>query len=76
MKPPTLLQVKSQRKPDRIPAGWFTRQQLENEWNLSRDYAGSLIKQAIIEGKAEMKKFLIPTPTRGLYPTQHYKFRL
>lgn len=75
MKPPSLAKVKLTRRVDVVPKGWFTRQQLENEWRLSRDYAGKLIKEAILHGRCEMKKFLIRTHHRGVYPTQHYRFK-
>ena len=75
MKIPTLAQIKSHRKPDKIPPGWFTREQLQKEWGLSRDYTGKLIKDAMLQSRGEMKKYLVPTVSRGLYPTQHYRFR-
>jgi hypothetical protein len=75
MKPPTVAQLKAQRQADNVPAGWYSRNDLEREWNRSRDYTGKLIKEAVDHGRAEMKKFLIFTPSRGLYPTPHYRFK-
>ena len=59
---------------DEVPKGWFSRQQLEDEWKLSCCYTAKLIRDTMVAGKAEMKKFRVPTPSRGLYPTPHYRF--
>jgi len=74
MKPPSPKEIKAFLPEDQVPKGWFSRQQLEEEWNLSCCYTARLIKDAIVAGKAEMKKFRVPTPSRGLYPTPHYRF--
>jgi hypothetical protein len=75
MKPPSLAKVKLTRPVDVVPDGWFTRQQLEKEWRLSTDYTGKIIRDSVLHGRCDMKKFLVLTRSRGLYPTQHYKFK-
>ena len=59
---------------DSVPTGWFTRMDLEKEWKLSAVQVNRLLRDAMDMGKAKMKKFRIPTTSRGLYPTQHYYF--
>lgn len=59
---------------DQVPDGWFTRAQLEKEWELGYSQTVKLIRDCIAAGRVQMKKYRIPTPSRGLYPTQHYYF--
>jgi len=75
MKPPTLDHVKSNRKGDRVPPGWFSRETLEKEWNLGTGQTTKLIRDSLQDGAAQMMKFRIDTGSRGLYPTPHYKFK-
>jgi hypothetical protein len=74
-RPPSLASIRAAKKPDKVPLGWYTRSELEREWNLSRDYAGRLIKDAIFDGRCEVQKFSVLTDMRGIYPTPHYRFK-
>jgi hypothetical protein len=74
IRPPALKDLKKSNPADVVPAGWFSRFQLESEWGLSQSYTIDLIRDAVVAGKAEMKKFRVPTSSRGLYPTPHYRF--
>jgi hypothetical protein len=74
-RPPTLKEIKTFQRADKVPDGWFSRKMLEREWNLSREYVGKLIQSAVVSRRCRMKKFRIDTGTRGLYPTPHYKFK-
>ena len=75
MKIPPVKSITSLVKPDKVPDGWFTREQCQKEWNVSQARAGHLLKLAL-EGKmAETRKFAIVTLRRGIYPTAHYRFK-
>jgi len=77
MTPPSLAQAKSMRAAciaETVPSGWFTRRELETAWKVSPVQANRLIHDALAFGKAKVKKFRIVTPSRGIYPTQHYYF--
>jgi hypothetical protein len=71
---PTAKQIIARRKPDKIPPGWHTRQEIQKAWGFSRDYTGRLLNESIEDGRCETKKFTVLTKARGLYPTPHYKF--
>jgi hypothetical protein len=73
-RPPSLAQVRVS-KIEKVPLGWFTRAQLEKEWNLSQAHTGLLIKQALEGGKATVKHFKIPHVSRSCQSTPHYKFK-
>jgi hypothetical protein len=73
MKPPSLATVRSAQKPDAIPAGWFSRAQLEEEWRLSSSTTRHVIQKSIREGRAEKREFRSMT-SRGILPVPHYKF--
>jgi len=75
MKIPSAQEIKNLRKADKIPPGWFSRDQCEKEWKVTQAAAAALIRTAITAGKCDMKKFLIHTDRRGLYPTQYYRFK-
>lgn len=62
-------------KPEKVPAGWYTRQELSEAWKLSTSRTGELIMQAVRNGMAEHRMFRIRTALRGVYPTQHYRFK-
>ena len=74
IKPPTLASVRVA-KVDKVPEGWFTRAQLEKEWDLSQAQTVLLIRQSLESGRAELKKFKIPHQLRSTTPTPHYKFK-
>ncbi len=67
-KRPTLRQ-------DKVPAGWHTRHELQEAWGLSSPRTRELISAALRNGMAKYRTFRIATPTRGIYPTQHYWFK-
>jgi len=61
-------------KPDIIPEGYFTTQQLMKAWGVSRDTVNREIRRNIEAGKAEQDHFKIATNRVGLYPVAHYRF--
>ena len=75
MKIPSVKQIKHLRKSDTVPPGWFSREQCQKEWNVNQSNAAVLLRTAMTAGKCEMKKFLIHTESRGLFPTPFYKFK-
>jgi len=74
IRPPTLAQIRVS-KVDKVPDGWFTRAQLEKEWDLSQAHTGLLIKQAVDGGRAEVRNFKIPHAARTCQSTPHYRFK-
>lgn len=62
-------------KADKVPAGWYSRRDLEAAWGLSSQRTGVLISKAVKDGMAEYRTFRIMTALRGIYPTQHYRFK-
>lgn len=56
-----------------VPDGFKTLKQIADEIGRTTSATHHLVAQLIREGRAEMRKFRIPTPGRGLYPTQHYR---
>jgi hypothetical protein len=53
--------------------GFFTRSQWEEKWNKGTTDTGRMISKLVKAKMMEVKKFKIIMPTRGLYPTPHYK---
>jgi hypothetical protein len=74
IKPPTLAQVRVS-KVDKVPDGWFTRAQLEKEWDLSQAQTALLIKRAVESGKASARNFKISHTLRSYQSTPHYRFK-
>jgi hypothetical protein len=66
MKKPTL------RKAEKVPKGWFTREDLEKKWNFSSCHTLHLLSAAMKKGLVEMQKFQIERDDR-LYPVPHYR---
>lgn len=54
--------------------GWKTCEALADEWHLSREQAGRMLRKGEKAGKVERKKFRVMTG-RGLYPTPHYRLK-
>lgn len=74
IKPPKLSQVRVSTI-DKVPDGWFTRAQLQEEWDLGQAQTVLLIKQSLQAGRAELKKFKIPHQLRSCTATPHYRFK-
>lgn len=72
---PTTKQINASRKAAKIPEGWHTRQEIMHAWGLSPAYTAKLIRESIENGRCAVRKFTILTRSRGIYPTQHYKFK-
>ena len=72
---PSTDTIKRFRKADKVPAGWFTREDCEKEWGINQTSAAKLIRIALKAGRCEMRKFTINTENRGLFPTPFYKFK-
>lgn len=71
--------MSSKRRPtpitDKVPRGWHTRLELEDAWGLASARTRELIGAAVRNGMAEHRTFRILTPTRGVYPVTHYRFK-
>ena len=74
MKPPTLESARV-RKIDKVPPGWFTRSQLEREWNLGQAQTLVLLRTAVQAKRADVKTFCIPAGMRSYMPVPHYRFK-
>ena len=59
---------------EKVPAGWKTRIQLEDEWGTCQSHTSRRIQDLMRLGKIERKTFKVITGSR-LYPTPHYKIK-
>lgn len=62
-------------EPDVVPAGWLTAIALGKLLGKDRSTVTGLLQTAIKEGRAEVKKFRVPSGQRGIYPVPHYKLK-
>lgn len=62
-------------KPEKVPPGWYTRQDLQEAWALSSSRTRELVSAALRNGMAEHRIFRLKTITRGVYPIHHYRFK-
>lgn len=60
-------------EPDTVPPGWFTAIELGRRIGKDRSTITHLMQRAIAEGRAEVKKFRVPSGQRGIYPVPHYR---
>jgi len=58
---------------DNVPAGWFSRKDLEKHWNLGTARTSALVSSAVDAGKAEVKQFKVRTGLRVMH-VPHYRF--
>lgn len=58
---------------DVVPEGWLTAIELGKLLGKDRSTVTSLLQKALRDGRAEVKKFRVPSGQRGVYPTPHYK---
>jgi len=75
MKIPSVKDIQVLKPADKIPPGWYTREECEREWKVNQSAASKLIRTALNAKKCEMRKFLIYTASRGLFPTPYYRFK-
>jgi hypothetical protein len=61
-------------KAEKIPDGWYSREQLESAWGLSMSHTGNLLTIALKRKEAKVRKFKVQRPT-GVYWVPYYKFR-
>jgi len=59
---------------EKVPSGWKTRLELEEEWNFSQSHTARKIQCLLKLGKIEKKTFKVLTGNR-IYPTPHYKIK-
>jgi predicted transcriptional regulator len=59
---------------EKVPSGWKTRLELEEEWNFSQAYTGRKIQSLLKLGKIEKKTFKVLTGNK-IYPIPHYKIK-
>jgi len=60
-------------EPDEVPTGWLTAIELGKLLGKDRSTVTGLLQTAIKEGRAEVRKFRVPSGQRGIYPTPHYR---
>ena len=60
-------------EPDVVPSGWHTAIELGKLLGKDRSTITALMQTALREGRAEVKKFRVPSGQRGIYPTPHYR---
>lgn len=65
--------LSSRTEPDTVPAGWLTAVQLGQMLGKDRSTVTALLSAACRAGRAEVKKFRVPSGQRGIYPVPHYK---
>lgn len=65
--------LSSRTEPDVVPAGWLTAVQLGQMLGKDRSTVTALLSAACRAGRAEVKKFRVPSGQRGIYPVPHYK---
>ncbi len=61
-------------KADKVPAGWYSREQLEKAWKLSQSRTSELLGAAVRRKEAKVKKFKTRRPT-GVYLIPYYRFK-
>jgi hypothetical protein len=66
MKKPSLLRT------EKVPKGWFAREDLEKKWNCSTAHTLHLLSAAIKKGLVEKQKFMVVRHDR-IYPVPHYR---
>ncbi len=62
-----------QNRPQAPDSEWKTARQWGSVWNLCISQTNRMLMIAVENGIMEMRKFRIPTPTRGAYPIPHYR---
>lgn len=65
--------LSSRTEPDVVPAGWLTAVQLGQMLGKDRSTVTALLSAACRAGRAEVKKFRVPSGQRGIYPVPHYR---
>lgn len=69
-----LLQMLAGRGVDRVPAGWYSAEQIRASMGVSLGYIHKLVRDLRAKGLIlDVKKFKVACDTRGPYPIQHYK---
>jgi hypothetical protein len=63
-----------QSKPDKIPAGYYCREQLQVAWKLSESQTKRLLADAVRNKDATLKMFRAKRPT-GIFKMPFYKFK-
>ena len=58
---------------DEVPPGWLTAIELGKMLGKDRSTITALMQTALREGRAEVRKFRVPSGQRGIYPTPHYR---
>lgn len=67
-----LIASATQPAPDKIPAGWFTRMQLQKQWGCGETKAQQRIQSAIKAGKVQRRMFAVVDATGACRPIPHY----
>ena len=57
---------------EEVPDGWKTSRAIAEEQSRSLSHTSWLIREAVLEGKVEMKRFSIDVGPRT-YPVPHYR---
>lgn len=60
-------------EPDSVPPGWLTAIELGKLLGKDRSTVTALLSAACRAGRAEVKKFRVPSGQRGIYPVPHYR---
>ena len=59
---------------DIVPKGFYSRKQIQKIWNVSKGEANTRLRDMMIQGLVESKKFKIKEE-RGVFPIYHYKIK-
>ncbi|MBC8324327.1 MAG: hypothetical protein H8E27_01700 [Verrucomicrobia subdivision 3 bacterium] len=60
--------------PESVPSGWYTVAEIAGQLGKSYSHTGRMLCASVRAGIIERRQFRIQTP-RGLYPTNHFKFK-
>ena len=63
-----------QRKADKVPKGWYSRDQLQGAWGLSQSRTIELIRSALRRKEAKVKTFKVKRET-GVFRIPFYQFK-
>jgi hypothetical protein len=63
-----------QQKIEKVPEGWYSRDQLQEAWGLSQSRTLELIRSALRRKEAKVKTFKVKRET-GVYRIPFYQFK-
>jgi hypothetical protein len=68
----TYLDDKLAKKPDVIPAGWYSLATLSKAWGISEQSAGQRVNKGVEDGLMAKRWYRVMTSAKYLRPVAHY----